>query len=58
MPKKVKEQSESEISSTQHMVLNDLNMIMFWIKKKKLTEEQMKNVLIWTTEALQEIKKA
>ena len=62
MPKKTnKEEPEIEtqnkVSKNQHMALNNLNMIMYWIRKKHLSEEQLINILNWTHDALSEIKK-
>ena len=61
MPKRKQEKpKETEvvegISRTQHNVLNNLSMVMFWIRKKKLTEDQLSNILHWSNEGLQEIK--
>lgn len=58
MNKTNKDISEETISKNQHLALNNLNMLMYWIRKKKLTEDQLQNIRLWTDEALLEIKKA
>lgn len=50
------EEVKGEVSRTQHGALNNLNMIMFWIRKTKLTEDQLQRIESITSEILTEIK--
>lgn len=61
MPKKTKEvkedkSEEQKISRSQHGALNNLNMIMFYIRKKNLSDEYTTAIEEMTREILNELK--
>lgn len=54
--KEEKVEGQSEVSRAQHSCLNNLNMLMFYIRKKNLSDEYLNAIAASSKEMLNEIK--